>query len=430
MSAGLILRVAVLAVTFCLSAFFSGSETALFSLPPEESHSGKSASRSERAIDSLLSHPRRLLTTILLGNMVMNVLFYCVSFILIYEYRKQVGGTGSVGLGLVSLLTVIVFCEVMPKNVAVRLAKPWSRVAAVPILVVQKVLFPLVWLLEKLNEGIASLLGRHARPEPLIRSEELQMLVDLSQKEGVLDVDVSGMIAGVMELSDIPLREVMVPRVEMVAFDVEDPPEELMKLFCEEKCTFIPLYEQRVDNVLGVVHVKDLFLKDEKKSLRSLIRPVPFIPETASAEDALKRFRAEHAKMALAVDEYGAVQGLVTIEDVLEEVVGEITDEYDEAESPPVESLGPRKYRLRGELNIREWEELFSMQLPRMPVDTIGGLVTALLDRVPREGDSVEYGNLRFTVEKVHGRRVETVVLELEQLPENDVEEGENAADD
>jgi CBS domain containing-hemolysin-like protein len=251
------------------------------------------------------------------------------------------------------------------------------------------------------------------------------MLVDLSEREGVLDVDVSGMIAGVMELSDIPLREVMVPRVQMVAFDVEDPPEELLQLFCSEKCTFIPLYENKVDNVLGVVHVKDLFLKAEEKDLRSLIRPVPFIPETASAEDALKRFRAEHAKMALAVDEYGAVQGLVTIEDVLEEVVGEITDEYDEAESPPVESLGPRKYRLRGELNIREWEELFSMQLPRMPVDTIGGLVTALLDRVPHEGDSAEYGNLKFTVETIRGRRVETVILELDRSDED--EEGENA---
>ena len=425
MSARLILRVVVLAVTFCLSAFFSGSETALFSLPPEESHTGKSASRPERAIASLLSHPRRLLTTILLGNMVVNVLFYCVSFILIYEYREVVGRTGSLALGLVSLLTVIVFCEVMPKNIAVRLARPWSRFAAVPILVVQRVFFPIVLLLDKLNEGIASLLGRHARPEPLIRSEELQMLVDLSEREGVLDVDVSGMIAGVMELSDIPLREVMVPRVQMVAFDVEDPPEELLQLFCSEKCTFIPLYENKVDNVLGVVHVKDLFLKAEEKDLRSLIRPVPFIPETASAEDALKRFRAEHAKMALAVDEYGAVQGLVTIEDVLEEVVGEITDEYDEAESPPVESLGPRKYRLRGELNIREWEELFSMQLPRMPVDTIGGLVTALLDRVPHEGDSAEYGNLKFTVETIRGRRVETVILELDRSDED--EEGENA---
>jgi len=409
----------VLAITFCLSAFFSGSEAALFSLPPERIGRMAGSSRAGNAIVSLLSHPKRLLTTVLLGNMVVNVLFYSISFLLIMDWRAALGPTGSVLLGLASLLALVVFCEVMPKNIGVGFSEALSRFAALPLIFFQKVMWPIIWPLEKLTDAITALLGRHAHPDPLIKSSELQALIELSEKEGVLDVDVGQMIGSVMELSQIPLRAVMVPRVEMVAFEVNGDAERLMGLFCGEKLTSIPVYEERVDNVLGLVHVKDLFLRPQGKPLRELVRPALYVPESASVEHVLKRFREEHAKTAVVVDEYGAVQGLVTIEDVLEEIVGEIADEYDVEQRAAVERIDERRFRLQGNLSIREWQDLFRTQLPEFSVETVGGLVMALLGRAPQQGDRVRYGNLEFTVESVKGRRVASVIVELMQTAQS-----------
>ena len=403
----------MLAVTFCLSAFFSGSETALFSLPPEEVKKMASSSGVGSAIAALLSRPRHLLSTILLGNMVVNVLFYSVSFLLILEYRQVLGGTGSVLAGVGALLCVIVFCEVTPKNLAVVFNRPWSRFAALPLLALQKVLWPLILPLERLTGALTALLARGAPVEPLIKSEELQMLIEHSEREGILDLDLSQMIGSVMELSGVSARQVMVPRVEMIAFEMNDPPQELMRLFCTQKVTRIPVYEGSIDNVLGVIHVRDLFFKGRDTPLRDLLRRVPFLPETASLEDVLRQFRQQKATMALVVDEYGAIVGLVTIEGMLEEIVGEIADEYDVEELPPVERLDERRFRVRGDLKAREWQELFSMELPELSVDTMGGLVMALLGRIPHEGDRAGHGNLQFVVERASGRRVVSVIVEL-----------------
>jgi len=403
----------VLAVTFCLSAFFSGSETALFSLPAEEVKKMAASSGVGGAIAALLSRPSRLLTTLLLGNMVVNVLFYSVSFLLILEYREALGPIGSVLMSLGALVAVIVFCEVTPKNLAVVFNRPWSRFAVLPLVALQKVLWPLILPLERLSDAMTALLGRGTRTEPLIRSEELQMLIEHSEREGILDLDVSQMIGSVMGLSEVSVREVMVPRVEMVAFHVNDPPEKLMELFCTEKVTLIPVYEGSVDNVLGVVHVRDLFFKAPDVHLRELVQRAPFLPETATAEDVLRQCREQHATMALVVDEYGAIVGLVTIEDILEEIVGEIADEYDVEELPPVERLDERRFRVRADLNIREWQGLFGTRLPELSVDTMGGLVMALLGRVPRQGERTRYGNLEFVVEKASGRRVVSIIVEL-----------------
>ena len=409
----LVLRIVVLGITACLSAFFSGSETALFSLPLDEVRRMSESKGLDKAIASLLSRPRRLLTTVLLGNTVVNVAFYSVSFLLILRYQERLGPTACGLLGIGSLLTVVIFGEILPKNLAVSFPRPFSRLAALPLIVMQKALGPGIAVLERATDMVTSAIGQRLKGEPPVRAEELQMLIGISEREGVLDRDIGGMIAEVMQLSGTAVREIMVPRVEIACFDVAEPLDALGELFRKEKHTLIPAYEGLVDNMLGVVHARDYLLRAPSAKVSDLVRPIPFLPETATVEDALKQFREQHTRMAFVVDEYGAVEGLVTVEDMLEEIVGEIEDVHEEQRPKPVERLDERRFRLSGNLSAREWHQMFEMSAPELSVDTVGGLVMALLDRVPRAGDHVRYEGLDLTVERMHGRRVISVILEL-----------------
>jgi CBS domain containing-hemolysin-like protein len=235
--------------------------------------------------------------------------------------------------------------------------------------------------------------------------------VDVSAREGVLDLDEGEMISDIIRISDVRISELMVPRVEMVSFNLLGSVEELMALFRDSKLTMIPVYDRTKDNMRGLVHVKDVLLKKEDQLLVELVRPVPFLPETATAEEALIHCRDQGSKTAFVVDEHGAVLGLVTLEDLLEEIVGEIDDEFDPDSPPEVEALGDGRYRVRGGMPLRELEEEQGWQAPELDVDTVGGLVMALLDRVPGEGDSVRCNGLMLTVELMDDRRAEKIIV-------------------
>jgi len=405
----------VLAASLCLSAFFSGSETALFSFQPHELARMKDGPRSERPIAALRARPRRLLITILFGNMVANVVFYSVSYTLVVDLSRDVGSSAAVLSGLASLLLVLVFGEVAPKNFAVSFHRPIGRAVAYPLLLVQKLLLPVVLPLEKVADGVAALSGGEA---PAVRSEELKLLADLSAKESVVDAAASRMIAEVIGLSEVRVTELMVPRMDMVSFDLREPESKLLELFRSAKLSLIPVYEGEVDRMMGLIHVKDVLFDRRGRSLAELVRPVPFLPETTTVEQALRESRRTGSKTAFVVDEHGAVVGLVTVEDLLEEIVGEISDEYDPDRPPPVEPIGKGLFRVHGSLRLRRWREMTGIEVPELGVETMAGLVMALLDRVPRAGDSVRHGRLEFKVETVRRRRVERLLVRL--LPEDE----------
>ncbi|MFO8008241.1 MAG: hemolysin family protein [Candidatus Brocadiia bacterium] len=404
-------RLAVLAVTFCLSGFFSGSETALFSLPPDELGRMRDGSTLDRMAAALRDRPKRLLTTVLFGNMLVNVVFFSVSYLIAADLEPRVGRSGTFVLGLCSLLAIILGGEVVPKNVAVMVQRPFSRLSAVPLLVLQKLLVVVVVPLEKLADWAASLV---AGGRPAVRTEELSLMADLAGREGVLDAGTGQMIAEVIELGEVRLSELMIPRVEMVSFNLESPREQLIALFRGSKLTMIPVYEGAMDDMRGVVHIKDVLFGSGERPLREAVRPVPFLPETATVEEALHRCREEGSKTAFVVDEYGSVAGLITLEDLLEEIVGEIADEYDDEQRPDVEVLADGRLRVRGGLSLREWCELLEMPMPELDVDTVGGLVMAELDRIPQVGDRAEWEGMELTVEAVRGRRAERLLVSLD----------------
>ncbi len=403
----LFLRSITLLVTFVLSAFFSGSETALFSFQPHELSRMREGSRLDRMVAGLRDRPKRLLTTVLFGNMVVNVVFFSVSYLMALDLRPRVGGAGTFVLSVGALLAIVVGGEVMPKSFAVMFYRPMGRIVALPLYLLQKALVPVILPLSKLADFAASVVGGGGGRR--LRSEELQMLVSLGARQGVLEAGAGRMISEVIRLSGVRIRELMVPRVDMVCFNLQDPEPELRRLFRREKLTTIPVYDGELDNMRGVIHIKDVLFRDAGQSLQEVVRPIAFLPETATVEEALRQCRKKASKTAFVVDEYGSVEGLITVEDLLEEIVGEIGDEYDVRGRPDVAVTSDGQLRMRGGLPLRDWEELFGIALPEADVDTVGGLVMALLDRVPRQGDSVRCRGVQFTVESVSGRRVESL---------------------
>ncbi len=337
----LALRLGVLFTASLLSAFFSAAETALFSLRSEElERENVQGSKVFGIITKLRGRPEHLLTTIVLANMVFNLLFFSVSYLLIYQYRSSLSYFMVSAVSAGSLLFLIVFCEVIPKNLSVAYAKPFSVLAAYPLFILQKILWPILLPAEKLTSAFSNSAVRLLPEQPSLHQMELRTLIELSEREGVVEEDVAEMIAEVLELSDISIREILIPRVDMVCFEKGTSAEEIKNIFKESKHTLLPVYEGRMDNMLGVIHLRDFIFADEADfDVRCIIRKIPFMPESASAEVALYNMRDKQCRMVFVVDEYGALEGVLTIEDIIEEVVGNIKDEFDEVEIPTVNKI-------------------------------------------------------------------------------------------
>lgn len=402
------IRLTILGVTYCCSAFFSGSETALFSFQPHELAEMEHGSRAERIVAALRRRSRRTLIAILFGNMLVNVTFFSVSYMLFVGLGDKISATALFFCSVASLVAVLVGGEVVPKNLAVAFHRPIGLAVAWPVLVLRTVLLPIVVPLEKLAD-LAARLGGHGQPH--MQTDEFRVLAQLGAREGIVDSRAARMIAEVVELSDVRVNEMMVPRLQMVCFDLQDPEEELLWLFGDAKLTMIPVYDGDADDMRGVVHIKDVLFRRGEQGLRDLVRPVPFIPETATVDDALQLCRQERRKTAFVVDEYGAVIGMITMEDLLEEIVGDIADEYDAEERPQLETIAGGLVRVDGALSVREWQQALGFELPDLGVDTVGGFVMALLDRVPEAGDKAVYERIELEVESVDGRRAASILV-------------------
>jgi putative hemolysin len=408
-------QIVVLIACLLASAFFSGSETALFTLTRSELQE-LAASRHwlARLAGRLARKPRSLLNTLLLGNMLVNIGFSATAAVLVLELESADQPAWVVGLASVApLLTVLLVGEVTPKMLAWTVARKWALLAALPIDILRRVFLPVLWILDV---GIVRPFTKILAPSSTkattdITAEELAGLMRLSAQRGVLARDVGDMLHEIVELTDVTAGEIMIPRVDVVAFDVEKPVAELIELFRETGFRKIPVYRGDLDSVLGVVHAKRLLLHPETP-LEQLIRPVSFLPEAANLEKLLAQFRKTRQQMAVVVDEYGGTAGLVTLEDVLEEIVGDIPDYREEPSRPAVQKLTPTRYLVSGDLSIRDWAEAFGLEPVKGRISTIGGLAATLLHRIPREGDSVDYHNLRLTVHAMRRRRVEAVRLD------------------
>ncbi|MGR3310558.1 MAG: hemolysin family protein [Candidatus Brocadiales bacterium] len=409
-----------------LSAFFSASESALFSLTREEVQdlTNKSwRSPINKIIAQLLDDPRSLLVTILCGNLLANIGCFSLSYGLIEDIvvTSAFGGVLAIGgASIGAVFIMILLGEAIPKSIAVKTPLRIAQLVALPIYFLKKVLLPVRIPLKFIVDGLNFIFGKKHVKETQVTLDELKMLVEFSEKQGMVDKHERKMIHAVLDFGNIQVKDVMVPRVDVTFCDMADAAKGFLSMSRQTRHKKIPVYEDTVDNIVGVIHAKDVFLNPDG-NLRSFVRTIQFVPESQAIESLLRQFRRQHTQMAIVVDEYGGTAGLVTLEDILEEIVGEILDEFDRHEEP-IKQLDGNKYHVAGNLNIHDWSKHFGIELESHECDTVGGFVVTLLDRIPQNGDRVEYKDIIFTVENVRKRRITMLLQEhIETKVDNEV---------
>lgn len=308
---------------------------------------------------------------------------------------------------------ILVAGRLAPEGIAAAHPERWAVRFAGLLRVLAAVLWPPVRLLVWVGNRLAAPFGSVPfTGTALVTEEEIRTLVDAGEEEGVIEEEEKEMIYSIFELGETMAREVMVPRIDIVAVDVQTPPEEVVRVIAKTGHSRIPVYEGTVDGIVGLVYAKDLLLHLQgdgpRPSLREMLRPAYFVPETKKVDDLLREMQQRRIHMAIVVDEYGGTAGLVTVEDILEEIVGEIQDEYD-AEEPTFEQVGEGEYILDTRMNLDDVNDLLGADLPTETADTLGGLIYDTLGRVPVPGDHLRIGEWQVEVMTVSGRRIRKV---------------------
>jgi putative hemolysin len=399
-------------VLLVLSGFFSGSETALFGLSEHDrARLRRDHALIWRAVEALCHQPRMLLITILLGNMLVNVLYFVISSVLLMD-----AGTGvlaSAVLALLSLLLIVLVGEVGPKLLATAHRMRFLTLTAGPLLAVHRVLSPVRTVLDRaVIEPLHRLTSPQNRP-PELSADELELLLQRAAGQGVIDPHEQRILQDVLELRQMRVREVMTPRVDIHALPADAVRADVLDLVRESKRTKLPVFRDDLDQVLGILHTKRYLLHTSAADAPVLqhVRPVRYVPELATLDQLLEHFRSTRTQIAVVVDEYGGTSGIVALEDVVEEIVGDITASPDE-ESQTVQFVATGQWRVRGDLRIAEWAGVFGQHAETTSVDTLGGLVTHHLGRRAEPGDIVTIGSVDIEVESVdEHHRVQSVLI-------------------
>lgn len=396
----------------CCSAFFSGTETALFSLSREQIKALRTQGNPvEKMLVLLTENPAGLLIAILFGNLVVNILFFCMSAVLVLETGGRYGDWWQAAVGFVVLLSVILVGEILPKAIGISFPGRVVRLNSVPLLG----WFHFMGPVRRVLEVITKRMEPPSQHDNRIDADELKLLIDATRHDPTFGKQEKAIVEDIVNLPEIRVRELMVPRVKQLFRRADAPAGEALAAAAGQEIELIPIYEEEEDQIVGVVDIRDLFVNDDPgRSLADFANQIVFVPETKRADEMLREFLTGGFRMVCVVDEYGGLAGTVVLEDLLEEVVGE----FDAMEMPLIEQLGESTYRLQGHLGIREWRSLFVGFLPAeamrdLALDTLSGLVVSLLKRMPSPGDVAQLGNLRFTVEQVRSNRIESVILEL-----------------
>ena len=414
------LQLILLVIMLVLCALASASETALTSVSRIKlKNLVEEGDKKAREIEQILANPNVFLSTILIVNSVATIVASSLATILALRFFQAWGDI--IETVLLSLL-VLIFCEITPKTAAVQNPLRWARALIGPVRGAAWLLRPVVWILGKITNGLVRLLGGQVvRHGPFVTEEELRLLVTVGEEEGVLEEAETEMIHSIFEFADTPVREVMIPRIDIVALESDISLNEAVDQALEGGFSRIPVYEATIDNIIGVLYTKDMLKQlregHEAQPIRDLVRPAYFVPETKKLDDLLREIRQKRVHMVIVIDEYGSVSGLVTIEDLMEEIVGDIQDEYDREEKL-YEQVNDHEYVFSAKISIDEFNEVMGTKLVHEDYDTLGGFLYAQLDKIPVAGDTVTFEHYRFAILTTRGRRIVRVQVERLSTPE------------
>lgn len=401
-------RLGLLALLFLLAAFFAGTETALFSLTRiERRRLSDRHPRLGRLVTDLLTHPRRALVTLLIGNNVVHTAAAAMATLLALEYFGPKGVGGVMGLFTVALIFV---AEIVPKTFAVRNNESVA-VATAPLLeAAASLLFPLRRLVQWASEGIFGFLVRGKKEtSQMISAQELKVLVKIGEEEGILDREERRMIQKLFELGERPVRSIMTPRTDLVALRLGDPWEKHLEKMKNFHFSYFPVYQDSLDQITGVISTQEVILAGER-DLAKFVKPVVYVPEMKRIDELLRDFQKTGDRFAVSVDEFGGTAGVVTLEDILEEVFGEFYDEYAKPE-PPIRELGNGDYLVDAKISLGEFNEFFHARLRSKGAETLSGFVLEKMGRVPRKGEALELADFSFRIQEMARQRILKIVV-------------------
>lgn len=408
-------RAVILLILLLLSAFFSGSETALTAINKLRMRSlaDDNVKGAKNAL-KLIEDPTKMLSALLIGNNVVNISATALATTMAIDIR----GNRWVGLatGILTLI-ILIFGEITPKTIsAIKAERVALRISGV-ILFITKLLTPVVFIINKLCNGVMRLFQIDPNEKPTSMTEsELRTILEVSHEEGVLESEERRMITNVVDFGDSLAKDVMVPRIDMSFASVDLTYDELVQLFSVDKYTRLPVYADNRDNVIGVVNLKDVFFYSGKKedfNILDIIREPYFTYEFKKTSELFIEMRNESIALALVLDEYGATAGLITIEDLLEEIVGEIRDEYDDDEEDCIQAVSEKEFIVDGNTKLDDINEVLGLDIESSDYDSIAGHIIYLLDHLPEEGESVQEMHAIFTVASVDKNRIDKVHILL-----------------
>ena len=408
MSGPQLFQIALLVVLLICSAFFSATETAMFSAKKVRiRHLAEDGDRRAILTARMMEQPSRLISTILVGNNVVNIGATAIATTLAINIFGDTGAGIATGF---MTLAILIFGEITPKTLAARRAEEFALGASGIINIIGVIFYPIVRAINLLTGVLIRLFGGNTQDSPLVTEEEIRMLVNVGQEEGLLDQDEREMINSIFEFDDTLVREVMVPRIDITAVNAAESIGSVIKLIVAVGHSRIPVYENTVDDIIGVLYAKDLFeplLEQDGApvNVKQMMRPAYYVPESKKVRDLFAELRKEKIHMAIVLDEYGGTAGVVTIEDLIEEIVGDIQDEFDREEKN-IETLSDGSMLVDARTSIYDINEILNLDLPDDEYDTISGLVFHVLGKVPQEGQELDVANLHVIVDKVIGRRI------------------------
>lgn len=419
----------VFVVSVIVSAFFSGSETALLSLSKHRiSQTSIKSPKKLELIKRLQGRVQEIVIALLVGNTIANLsaatvaALFAKSIAHTYGFNEWLTLTSEV---VIVTLVLLMFSELLPKIVAVRRPLGFLSIVASTIYFYINMIRPITFLLDSFTTFVTTRIGVSSKGI-LFEKEELLTLVEVGEEKGTLEKEESEMISSIFEFRDTQVKEVMVPRIDIVAIEKSSNISELIDLIKQRGHTRIPIFDHSIDKILGILHAKDLLpylnREDEPIDISQLARPVIFVPEYKMIDDLLREFQREQLHMAIVVDEYGGTSGLVTLEDILEEIVGEIQDEYDR-ETPLFRKVGESAYVVNAKIDLHDLNRELDVDLPtESDFESLGGFIFHLTGAVPKKNQVIEYQNFKFIIEGVDRNRIGQVRIEIQNIENDPVE--------
>lgn len=413
-------------ILLCLSAFFSSSETALTTVNQIRMRTlADNGDKRAARVLHVTGNPGKMLSAILIGNNIVNLSASSISTSLAIHLF---GNTGAgIATGILTFL-ILIFGEVTPKTMATIKADSMSLTVAAPIGFLMKILTPVIFIINKLSLGLMFLLHVNIKDaQKKMTEEELRTIVDVSQENGVIEHEERDMIHNLFDFGDAEAKEIMVPRIDMTFVQADATYQEVLDIFRQDMFTRLPVYEDSTDNVIGIINMKDFLLQNDTPefSVRNLLREPYFTYEHKNTADLFLEMRKSSISLAIVLDEYGVTAGLITLEDLLEEIVGEIRDEYDADEEDDITRISDREFYVLGSANLDDVSEALSLHFTSDDYDTIGGYCLGLLDHLPEKNEIIlTDNNILIRIDRMEKNRIERIYIRLpEPLEETSSEQ-------